>query len=507
MNEKNVVLLGGSNSVMVNGLQKGLKEGIEKFNTTVNKEQEKLKFYNLALGASSSLQNLYELKRNRNRTILKNAKLIISESNINDSWSYNNFEIYGIIESFFTELSCLNSKILILILPFFNYNSKVVNQIHKKLALKFNFNIIDINNYYEKFNLIDFSFLREKDGSHQFDIIYTQLGNSIINNIENFLTNNTHNHSSTFHFKICEVDALENLSKKNIIYYRSNSAFNEKCIRLFDSNLLKFPNKYKGFKLIGYHCWTTEEDANICVSPNWLERRKITSNILIYNKNGEVLLKPCLDNIFVDIYSSICIDEDTYIKVNKDSLSYCDFIAFFLTYPKKHINDNLNFEKLQNINIKIPKKYNFNHLIPQIEIYKEIINEYHFYKDKSTLSQENLLDFQNNYGKAKARIQNQLSYKLGQALILNSKSVFGFLSLPFIILSIVISHKQEQKAYKFKVKKNPNLALPPLESYPDYNEALKEKECFTYKLGEEFIKASKNWYGGGVYQIYSQRCA
>ncbi|ECO7024699.1 glycosyltransferase family 2 protein, partial [Campylobacter jejuni] len=73
------------------------------------------------------------------------------------------------------------------------------------------------------------------------------------------------------------------------------------------------------------------------------------------------------------------------------------------------------------------------------------------------------LNFQNNYGKAKTRIQNQLSYKLGQALIINSKSVLGFLSLPFIILSIVISHKQEQKAYKFKVKKNPNLALPPLE--------------------------------------------
>ncbi|EAJ5144592.1 glycosyltransferase family 2 protein, partial [Campylobacter jejuni] len=83
----------------------------------------------------------------------------------------------------------------------------------------------------------------------------------------------------------------------------------------------------------------------------------------------------------------------------------------------------------------------------------------------------------------------------------NSKSVLGYLSLPFIILSIVISHKQEQKAYKFKVKKNPNLALPPLETYPDYNEALKEKECFTYKLGEEFIKASKNWYGGGYIKL------
>ncbi|EIA63472.1 putative sugar transferase, partial [Campylobacter coli 80352] len=34
-----------------------------------------------------------------------------------------------------------------------------------------------------------------------------------------------------------------------------------------------------------------------------------------------------------------------------------------------------------------------------------------------------------------------------------------------------------------------------------YKEALKEKKCFTYKLGQELIKANKNWYGGGVYQV------
>lgn len=112
------------------------------------------------------------------------------------------------------------------------------------------------------------------------------------------------------------------------------------------------------------------------------------------------------------------------------------------------------------------------------------------------------LNFQNRYGKAKTRIQNQLSYKLGQALILNSKSVLCFISLPFIILSIVISHKQEQKAYKFKIKKNPNLALPPLSSYDDYNEALKIKNHFSYQLGEEFIRASKNWYRGGYIKFY-----
>ncbi|ELV6594534.1 hypothetical protein SHL52_000761 [Campylobacter coli] len=115
--------------------------------------------------------------------------------------------------------------------------------------------------------------------------------------------------------------------------------------------------------------------------------------------------------------------------------------------------------------------------------------------------QANPLSFQAHHGTAKSRIQNQLSYKLGQAMIVNSKSLLGYLIMPMILLNIIISHKQAQKAYKLKIKKNPNLALPPLESYPDYKEALKEKECLTYKLGEALIKASNNWYGGGVYQI------
>ncbi|HJE94856.1 MAG TPA: hypothetical protein K8U71_02765, partial [Campylobacter coli] len=56
----------------------------------------------------------------------------------------------------------------------------------------------------------------------------------------------------------------------------------------------------------------------------------------------------------------------------------------------------------------------------------------------------------------------------------------------------------EQKIYQEKIKKDPSLKLPPLESYPDYKEALKEKECLTYKLGEALIRANNNWYGGGI---------
>ncbi|EOH9661722.1 hypothetical protein ACME5G_001695 [Campylobacter coli] len=111
------------------------------------------------------------------------------------------------------------------------------------------------------------------------------------------------------------------------------------------------------------------------------------------------------------------------------------------------------------------------------------------------------LSFQTKYGTAKIRIQNQLSYKLGQAMIVNSKSFLGYLIMPMALLSIMISHKQEQKIYQEKIKKNPSLKLPPLESYPDYKEALKFKNHLSYKLGEALIQANKTWYKGGYVKM------
>ena len=103
---------------------------------------------------------------------------------------------------------------------------------------------------------------------------------------------------------------------------------------------------------------------------------------------------------------------------------------------------------------------------------------------------------------AKTRIQNQLSYKLGQAMIENSKSLLGYIRMPFVLSYIKDKHKQEQKIYQEKIKKDPSLKLPTLESYPDYQESLKEKECLTYKLGEAFIKADKTWYKGGYVKLW-----
>ncbi|MCV3353314.1 hypothetical protein OJP16_06220 [Campylobacter lari] len=113
----------------------------------------------------------------------------------------------------------------------------------------------------------------------------------------------------------------------------------------------------------------------------------------------------------------------------------------------------------------------------------------------------NQLSFYVKYGTAKTRIQKQLSYKLGQAMIVNSKSFLGYIRMPFVLSYIKDKHNQEQKIYQEKIKQDPSLKLPSLEDYPDYKEALKEKECLTYKLGQALIKANKTWYGGGYIKL------
>ena len=101
---------------------------------------------------------------------------------------------------------------------------------------------------------------------------------------------------------------------------------------------------------------------------------------------------------------------------------------------------------------------------------------------------------------AKARIHNHLAYKLGQSMIKNSKTFLSYMKMPYILIALSIAHREEQK-----IKCND--ILPPIESYPDYKEALKEKECFTYKLGLALMKAHKKWYRGGVFSLFSQRIA
>lgn len=157
----------------------------------------------------------------------------------------------------------------------------------------------------------------------------------------------------------------------------------------------------------------------------------------------------------------------------------------------------------------IDEKYNFDHLIPDLLLVKESIEEYCIKMDPIKLAslqnQINTLKIQlsnTQANSAKARIQNQLSYKLGQAMIENSKSILGFIRMPYVLSYIKDKHKLQQKIYEEIIKKDPSLKLPRLESYADYQEALKFKEHLSYKLGKALIRASNNWYGGGYIKLW-----
>ncbi|MCV3383863.1 hypothetical protein L8T67_00495 [Campylobacter lari] len=570
MKKYNVVLLGGSNSVMVNGLQKGLR-------------QENVNLTNLALGTTNSIQNLYELKRERNQKAIKNADLIVSESNVNEIWqNYHEKEklslkiIYRNINWLYEELYFLNKKILVILLPVENiqgFNTSLINNIHLKLSKKYGFNVINMQHYNE---------IILKDLLHPFDFFSKQLGFNISKNINNFKNsfNNKINKKNP-NFLFCLPNEMID-NKEFIKQEIKNSMYKEKVFKIQNNKILIFPKKYINYRVIAIS--------------TWLQTSERKYGKLFIENNKLNISKDCSPwYAILELHNKLSIDNKTIVSGEKQSnkkyieeyfhhsLSWCDLykrannmyiISFLLASPKGNFYEKyVDFEALANEIIEIPKEYNFNHLIPPIEWYKEIIDEYCSIMDPRKLAplqtqitnltnekqslinektnlQNQLNQFQNtlnslpikkqqleisnleqdlinkklqtkqlskklgikmndfmpkitmiNPNSAKARIQNQLSYKLGQAMIVNSKSILGYIRMPFVLSYIKDKHKLEQKIYQEKIKKDPSLKLPPLESYPDYQEVLKEKECLTYKLGQALIQANKTWYGGGYIKL------
>ncbi|EPG0619019.1 hypothetical protein ACSW0J_000929, partial [Campylobacter jejuni] len=564
MNNKNVVLLGGSNSVMVNGLQKGLREGIAKYNQDKNRTYN-LEFYNFALGGTASIQRLYEIVRNRD--IIRNSELILCESNVNDTvahtWEKEYLSlniIYRNLNWLYQELS-FYKKILILILP---NSNQIINNIHRLLCKKYNFNLIDMDIYYKKYLLNEFNL----DYLHPFPFVSRILGKNIIHNIKLFKTNEISMINDNPNFKIITPRQMENCCKNIFVQVIKNSVFKEEIYFMQENNLLRFRDNCIDFRPIAIHLWNDNG-----FNKNWTECRLNTSGVIIKNNFNYIIKDGGCFNTVMEIHDiDFLITNKTYVEycgkniprkeyhhnavtwsIDSKFLNKVGLIAFLLASQEGnyYTTEEIDFEALANESIEIPKEYNFNHLIPPVELYKEIIDEYctvmdpvklaPLQKQISALTQEKQ-DLQNKFqnelnslpvkkqhleltnleqdliikkleskklakslglkmsiinpritfiqaNSAKARIQNHLSYKLGQALITNSKSILGYIRMPYVLSYIKDKHQLEQKAYEEKIKENPNLALPPLETYPDYNEALKEKECFTYKLGEAFIKA------------------
>ncbi|MCW1625738.1 hypothetical protein OLU46_01635 [Campylobacter jejuni] len=288
-----------------------------------------------------------------------------------------------------------------------------------------------------------------------------------------------------FFFKICFPSEMlsngDQFIQNNTLYekYRtkstmkfSNSFFSETVFRIDKSSILKFPKCLDGYTLIGVHSWNS---GLIKMNKNWEINHRFTSTIVIKNNQEVVKITQPYINAFRD--TEINIDDNTSVYFDTSNLSviklnnkiyrleHFDIISFFLISDVNY-NVKINLKKINNIDIKIPKQYNCDFLIPPIEKYKKVIEEYCLIMDPRKINliqemlnkevkekkvmQENILKIQQNflreknqlqndnnelflkyikiYNKihsAKIRIQNQLSYKLGQALIQANKNWYG----------------------------------------------------------------------------------
>ncbi|HFU4820774.1 TPA: hypothetical protein ACH55D_001512 [Campylobacter lari] len=320
------------------------------------------------------------------------------------------------------------------------------------------------------------------------------------------------------HNKIAVSELQKSYSKSILFYLYSGNSLSVKEQIIDD--ILKLDNENSVFFLHKFI---------YLLKKNFDEAEKYFINNINNNKKN---LKFIFENkIYFQIYQEVLSKID-YFYVN--SISLLVLVLAVHIFNKNYNSANLIYGRILLLNNLLEKEINKKNVVVQeniknIDYLKNIIcnkdkiiqtkliqmQNLQTTLDKTIKEKDNVINskstqlnqiqsklfFQTKYGTAKSRIQNQLSYKLGQAMIINSKSLLGYLRMPFVLSYIKDKHNQEQKIYKEKIKKDPSLKLPPLEEYPDYKEALKEKECLTYKLGQALIKANKTWYGGGYIKL------
>nr|WP_072224630.1 hypothetical protein [Campylobacter coli] len=260
--------------------------------------------------------------------------------------------------------------------------------------------------------------------------------------------------------KFCFKDILMDWLRYNNLMLEFYSKNNNKCILMNYSNyhnsLIKYLSKHNNPDMV-----YAENDAYIF-------------------KNKE-LFDFLLESLINKDYQII---NDSYEKLEKNSLSPICKRKFSSENVEKEIVDLFYF--IETNSILKSKNKSLLDFIFDIQEDLEKLHQENCRLEAHIKNQNSLLSFCMKYGTAKQRIQNQLSYRLGQTII-NSKNIFKILFMPIFLLSNIISFKQERQVYNKKIKKDPSLILPPLEKYPDYQEAIKFKNYLSYRLGQVII--------------------
>ncbi len=86
------------------------------------------------------------------------------------------------------------------------------------------------------------------------------------------------------------------------------------------------------------------------------------------------------------------------------------------------------------------------------------------------------------------RVKQQLSYRLGYTVVKRSRSLGGWLGMPFALAGEILSNRGEPP-------KSSSKKLPPLHTYDDAKEAERVKNQLSYRIGNSLIKHSRSPLG------------
>lgn len=175
--------------------------------------------------------------------------------------------------------------------------------------------------------------------------------------------------------------------------------------------------------------------------------------------------------------------KNTYSKVNHKDM-FCELVSIQKGNHDLRIEQSKLESQRNLIADKAEEKQQENELL--LEQLHQVQEELEKYYLENRALKEKKEEKQRYYGAAQ-RVKDQLSYRLG-AKMLESKSFFALLGLPFSLIGVVSQYRKNMKTRKDK-------KLPPIKTYTDAYEAQKVKGYLSYMLGQSMIKTMKNPLG------------
>ncbi|MBN2527971.1 MAG: hypothetical protein JXR76_16395 [Deltaproteobacteria bacterium] len=254
----NGILLGGSNSLTRFGLLHGMQKYFPGLKT-------------LAAGASSSLQNLFELLRHKDE--IATLDFVVTESNINDSQiAFQLKDMQLVLENidwYYRELSLFAVPVVVILFPYSGtgemgetpQEALRVTLRHLSNAQKYGFYVIDLVTVFAPLSVADKRLIMS-DTRHPLQALMYQLGE----NLAGFLGSHAHSmwRRQTDGTALLQHDVYLFNDHDDEKVSKENSWFSE-CL-LPVSQTIRVPVRYIGKRAIGIATWSDDVSAVLIAS-------------------------------------------------------------------------------------------------------------------------------------------------------------------------------------------------------------------------------------------------